>query len=41
MTLSDAVNNTEFSGKYTDSFFTVGAYRQLKCVDEQAVYEKL
>ena len=41
MTLSAAVNNTEVSGKYTDSFFTVGAYRLLKCIDEQAVYKML
>jgi hypothetical protein len=41
MTLSDAVNNTEVSGKYTDSFFTVGAYRLLTCIDERAVYKML
>lgn len=41
MALSAAVNNTNFSGKYRDSFFTVGANRLLKCIDEQAVYKML
>jgi len=41
MALSATVNNTNVSGKYTESFFTVGAYRLLKCIDERAVYKIL
>ena len=41
MALSAEVNNTNFSGKYTDSFFRVDAYRLLKYIDERTVYKML
>ena len=41
MALSAAVNNTNVSGKYTDPFFRVDAYRLLKCFDERSVCKML